>query len=88
VIDGSEGFLRFCSATLARLDGTPWYLTGEEEPAVSTDPPTGHGGSSVAVNARTGAWHETPQFGLFAHENVVPLRRLCGRCSPRRRTAS
>jgi hypothetical protein len=28
--DGSEGFLRFYSATLAKLDGVPWYFTGEE----------------------------------------------------------
>jgi hypothetical protein len=64
---GAEGFERFCSATLERINGTPYYLTGEE--AI----PAGHDGSSIVMNARTGAWTETPQFGRFEHENVVPV---------------
>ena len=64
---GLEGFERFCSATLERIKGTPYYLTGEE--AI----PAGHDGSSIVMNAETGQWQETPQFGHFEHENVVPL---------------
>jgi hypothetical protein len=64
---GQEFFERFCSATLERINGTPYYLTGEE--AI----PTGHDGSSIVMNAETGDWTETPQFGHFEHENVVPV---------------
>jgi hypothetical protein len=64
---GQEFFERFCSATLERINGTPYYLTGEE--AI----PVGHDGSSIVMNAETGSWQETPQFGHFEHENVVPV---------------
>jgi Bacterial protein of unknown function (DUF839) len=64
---GQEGFERFCSATLERIQGTPYYLTGEE--AI----PVGHDGSSIVMNADTGTWTATPQFGHFEHENVVPV---------------
>jgi hypothetical protein len=64
---GAEGFERFCSATLETINGVPYYLTGEE--AI----PTGHDGSSIVMNGQTGAWTETPQFGRFEHENVVPI---------------
>ena len=64
---GQEHFERFCSATLERIEGTPYYLTGEE--AI----PVGHDGSSIVMNAQTGSWTETPQFGHFEHENVVPV---------------
>src|ERR671930_486419 len=64
---GAEGFERFCSSTLEMIDGTPYYLTGEE--AI----PVGHDGSSIVMNAQTGSWTETPQFGHFEHENVVPV---------------
>jgi len=64
---GQEFFERFCSATLAKIKGTPYYLTGEEAITV------GHDGSSIVMNAKTGAWTQTPQFGHFEHENVVPV---------------
>jgi uncharacterized protein DUF839 len=64
---GQEFFERFCSATLERIKGTPYYFAGEE--AV----PAGHDGSSIVMNAETGTWTETPQFGHFEHENVVPV---------------
>jgi hypothetical protein len=64
---GQEFFERFCSATLETIRGTPYYLTGEE--AI----PAGHDGSSIVMNAETGDWTETPQFGHFEHENVVPV---------------
>jgi hypothetical protein len=64
---GQEFFERFCSATLERIQGTPYYLTGEE--AI----PTGHDGNSIVMNAETGSWTQTPQFGHFEHENVVPV---------------
>jgi hypothetical protein len=67
LFNGQEHFERFCSATLERINGTPYYLTGEE--AV----PVGHDGSSIVMNAENGTWQETPQFGHFEHENVVPV---------------
>jgi hypothetical protein len=70
LFNGSEGFERFCSSTLEEINGTPYYFTGEE--AINT----GHDGSSIVMNAETGAWSETPHFGHFQHENVVPALRL------------
>ena len=67
---GNEAFTRFCSSTLAKLGGTYWYLTGEE--TISS----GHFGSSIAMNAETGSWVETPHFGKMQHENVLPLEGL------------
>jgi hypothetical protein len=67
LFDGQEHFERFCSATLEQIEGTPYYLTGEE--AI----PVGHDGSSIVMNAETGTWQETPQFGHFEHENIVPV---------------
>jgi hypothetical protein len=67
---GTEGFERFCSSTLEVIKGTPYYLTGEES---LTGSPTGHNGSSIVMNADTGQWTETPHFGHFEHENVVPV---------------
>jgi hypothetical protein len=70
VFTGTEGFERFCSSTLEVINGTPYYFTGEESI------PTGHDGSSIVMNADTGVWHETPHFGHFEHENVVPVLKL------------
>lgn len=70
LFNGSEGFERFCSSTLEEINGTPWYFTGEE--AVNA----GHDGSSIVMNAETGAWSETAHFGHLNHENVVPIERL------------
>jgi Alkaline phosphatase PhoX len=67
---GQEFYERFCSATLEKIKGTPYYLTGEE--AI----PAGHDGSSIVMNAATGTWTATPHFGRFEHENVVPVRKL------------
>ncbi len=67
---GQEFYERFCSATLEKIKGTPYYLTGEE--AI----PAGHDGSSIVMNAETGTWTATPHFGRFEHENVVPVRKL------------
>jgi hypothetical protein len=74
VLTGAEGFERFCSGTLEVIEGTPWYFTGEE--AIGVSPLVGHDGSSVAVNAETGQWWETPQFGHLNHENIVPVERI------------
>src|SRR5918997_530247 len=68
LITGFEGYSRFCSSTLRIVGGRPWYFTGEE--AVDG----GHFGSSIALDPETGAFRETRHFGLFQHENVVPLR--------------
>jgi hypothetical protein len=65
---GLEGFERFCSATLALINGRPLYFTGEETGT------TGHDGSSIVMDPETGAWRETAHFGKLMHENVVPLK--------------
>jgi hypothetical protein len=70
LFNGSEGFERFCSSTLEVINGTPYYFTGEE--TINS----GHDGSSIVMNAETGQWSETAQFGHFQHENVVPVLRL------------
>jgi hypothetical protein len=69
-IDGSEGFEWFCSSTLTMLGGVPWYTTGEE----SANSP--RQGTTIALNASSGRWVETPQFGHLSHENVVPVKGL------------
>jgi hypothetical protein len=70
VVDGTEGYEWFCSSTLEVIDGLPWYLTGEE----SVHSP--RKGTSIAIDASTGEWHETPWFGHLSHENVVPVQGL------------
>jgi hypothetical protein len=75
VFRGTEGFERFCSATLEVIHGTPWYFTGEEAiDGIPPAPPAGHDGSSIAMNARTGQWWETEHFGHLQHENIVPTK--------------
>jgi Bacterial protein of unknown function (DUF839) len=72
---GHEMFERFCSATLMLIDGRPLYFTGEEAvPMPNQPPPPPHDGSSIVMDAETGFYRETPHFGHFQHENVVPLR--------------
>ncbi len=80
-ITGREGFLRFCSATLRHINGTPLYFTGEEstdEGSLTNDTTDGlgRGGSSIVLNANTGEHRETRHFGLLPHENVVPVKGL------------
>jgi hypothetical protein len=69
-VDGSQGYQWFCSSTLEVLGGVPWYFTGEES---SSSP---RHGTSIALNASTGRWVETPRFGHLSHENVVPVKGL------------
>ena len=66
----TEGYERFCSATLESINGTPYYFTGEE--AINA----GHDGTSIVMNAKTGQWWSTPQFGHIQHENIVPVKRI------------
>ena len=67
-VDGTENFEWFCSGTLAEIDGVPWYLTGEEGKHSVRH------GTTIALNATSGRYIETPQFGHFGHENVVPVQ--------------
>ena len=69
---GNEGFERFCSSTLERINGTPFYFTGEEAIGAGV----GHDGSSIVLNAKSGQWSEAAHFGHLNHENVVPVKRL------------
>jgi Bacterial protein of unknown function (DUF839) len=72
---GLEGYERFCSATLRIIGGKPFYFTGEEAVPIAGQPPgPAHDGSSIVMNAETGAFKETPHFGHLQHENVVPIR--------------
>lgn len=70
LVDGTEGYLYFCSSTLDFVRGVPWYFTGEEWIG------TPKGGMSIAVNTVTGQQVETPHFGHLNHENVVPIKGL------------
>ncbi len=79
LFNGTEGFERFCSATLMLINGRPLFFTGEEAvPTRPGDPPQppgpAHDGSSIMLDPETGAWKETPHFGHLQHENVVPLK--------------
>ena len=81
LIDGKQGFSRFCSSTLARIAGEPMYFTGEESTdtgSLTGDPGDGigRGGTSIALNAETGDYRQTRHFGLLPHENVVPVKGL------------
>lgn len=80
-IDGTEGFLRFCSSNLTEIHGQPLYLTGEETTdagSLTPDPGDGlgRGGSSIVLHGETGDWTETRHFGLFPHENNLPVTGL------------
>ena len=66
VLDGSEGFTTFCSSSLSIISGVPTYLTGEEALP----------GRSIALDATTGEYRKTNQFGYFEHENVIALEGL------------
>lgn len=70
VVDGTEGYEWFCSSTLQMIDGMPWYFAGEESKHSARK------GMSIAIDASTGKVHETPWFGHFGHENVVPVEGL------------
>jgi hypothetical protein len=69
-LDGTEGYQWFCSSTLDTIRGAPWYFTGEEWIG------SPKGGIAIAMDARTGAYRELPQFGKLNHENVVPVKDL------------
>lgn len=70
VIDGTERYEWFCSATLETIDGVPWFTAGEESKHSPRQ------GMSFAIRATTDRVHETPWFGHFGHENVVPVEGL------------
>ncbi|HEY3182597.1 MAG TPA: hypothetical protein VGJ77_07180 [Gaiellaceae bacterium] len=79
-VNGAEGFVRFCSSTLALIDGRPLYFTGEESTTNNAITHVGNnlgrGGSSLVLDAQTGLWRETRHFGLFAKENAKPITGL------------
>jgi secreted PhoX family phosphatase len=70
LINGTEGYHRFCSATMVgprERFKDHLFLTGEE----ATDSP--YGGIVVAVNPQTGKHTNLPWLGYFPHENVIAL---------------
>ena len=66
VVDGTEGYKSFCSASLSTVGGVPTYFTGEEALP----------GRSIAIDTRTETVQPTTQFGFFEHENTVAMSRL------------
>ncbi len=68
VIDGTEGFEWFCSATLTMIGSGPWYTAGEESKHSSRL------GVAFGIKATTGRVRTMPWFGHFGHENVVPVK--------------
>jgi secreted PhoX family phosphatase len=76
VIDGTEGYERFCSASLAGpQEGftNPTFLTGEESASGK------FGGISVAVDGATGKITQLPWLGHLSHENVVVVPGFSGK---------
>ncbi|MGB8702409.1 MAG: alkaline phosphatase PhoX [Thermosynechococcaceae cyanobacterium] len=70
LINGSEGYNSFCSATMVgRKEGfsSPLFFTNEE----STDGK--YKGTVVAVNPKTGDYRNLPWLGHFDHENTIAL---------------
>jgi hypothetical protein len=70
VIKGTEGYKRFCAASLAtRKDGfsVPTFLTNEE----STDGK--FGGISVAINGKTNKKYNLPWVGRMSHETTLAV---------------
>lgn len=68
VLDGTEGYERLCSASLAGPEAgfsAPVFLTGEESTGGK------HGGMSLAIDAARGTIIELPWLGHIAHENQV-----------------
>lgn len=68
LINGTEGYKRFCSATyVSQREGftTPVFLTNEEDTSGK------FGGISLAVNPRTGQIKNLPWIGYFDHENTI-----------------
>lgn len=81
LVDGTEGYLRFCSATLARIGGRALFFTGEESTdtgARTPDPDDGigRGGTSITLDPVLGLRRQADHLGLMPHENVVPVKGL------------
>lgn len=68
VLDGTEGYERLCSASLAGPEvgfDQPVFLTGEEATGGAK------GGLVLGIDGATGTVTEMPWLGHFAHENQV-----------------
>jgi hypothetical protein len=69
-LDGSEGFIWFCSGNLTVLDGTPWFFTGEEDQNYFSP----HGGTTIAIDATDPSTYQVlDHFGFMAHEQELPI---------------
>lgn len=67
-VDGTEGYERLCSASLAGPEvgfSTPTFMTGEESTSGK------FGGISLAIDAQTGKVTQMPWLGHISHENEV-----------------
>jgi hypothetical protein len=74
-LDGSEGFIWFCSGNLTVLDGTPWFFTGEEDQNYFSP----HGGTTIAIDATDPSTYRVlNHFGYMAHEQELPILGLDG----------
>jgi hypothetical protein len=65
IIDGSEGYERFCSSYLVDGQGFahPVYFTNEE----TAD------GLVISIDVANNAVKELPWLGMFSHENTIPV---------------
>jgi hypothetical protein len=69
-LDGSQGFIWFCSGNLTVLDGTPWFFTGEEDQNYFSP----HGGTTIAIDATNPSTYQVlDHFGFMAHEQELPI---------------
>lgn len=76
VLDGTEGYERLCSASLAGPEvgfTKPVFLTGEESTSGKK------GGLSLAIDAASGKVTELPWLGHLAHENQVVVPGFSGK---------
>lgn len=76
VLDGTEGYERLCSASLAGPEvgfESPTFLTGEESSAGK------FGGISVAIDGASGTVTQLPWLGHISHENQVVVPGFTGK---------
>jgi hypothetical protein len=72
-LNGSQGFIWFCSGNLTVLDGTPWFFTGEEDQNYFSP----HGGTTIAIDAtHPSTYRVLNHFGFMAHEQELPITGL------------
>ena len=75
-LDGTEGYERLCSASLAGSDAgfkTPVFMTGEESQSGK------FGGVAIAIDGATSEVTQLPWLGHISHENVLAVPGFTGK---------